>query len=52
MSKRLTTKFHFLTIVVMFMTAISIGSLALYREVTTNRASLHQFVSITAGILA
>ena len=42
MSKRLTTKFNFLTIVVMLMTAISIGLLALYREVTTNRDELVQ----------
>jgi hypothetical protein len=52
MSKRLTTKFNFLTIVVMLMTAISIGSLALYREVTTNRDELVQRGLITAGILA
>lgn len=52
MNKSLTTKFNFLTIVVMLMTAISIGALALYREVTTNRDELVQRGLITAGMLA
>lgn len=52
MKTSLTTKFNLLTIVVMLMAAISIGSLALYREVTTTRDELVQRGLITAGMLA
>lgn len=52
MKARLTTKFNFLTIVIIMITAISIGSLALYREVTSTREELVQRGLITAGILA
>lgn len=52
MKASLTTKFNFLTIVVILITAISIGSLALYREVTTTRDELVHRGMITAGILA
>lgn len=52
MKTSLTTKFNLLTIVVMLMTAISIGSLALYRDVTTTRDELVQRGLITAGMLA
>jgi len=52
MKASLTSKFNFLTIVIIMITAISIGSLALYREVTTTRDELVQRGLITAGILA
>ncbi|MGZ9132274.1 MAG: response regulator [Nitrospira sp.] len=52
MKARLTTKFNFLTIAIILVTAISIGSLALYREVTSTREELVQRGLITAGILA
>jgi len=52
MKTSLTTKFNLLTTVVMLMAAISIGSLALYREVTTTRDDLVQRGLITAGMLA
>jgi signal transduction histidine kinase/DNA-binding response OmpR family regulator/HPt (histidine-containing phosphotransfer) domain-containing protein len=52
MSTSLTTKFNLLTVVVMLLTAISIGSLALYREATTTRDELVQRGLITAGMLA
>ena len=48
----LTSKFNLLTIAIILITAISIGSLALYREVTTTRDELVQRGLITAGILA
>ena len=52
MRTRMTTKFNLLTIAVVLMTAISIGSLVLYREVTTTTDALVQRGMITAGILA
>ena len=52
MKTSLTTKFNLLTIAVMLMTAITIGSLALYREVTSTRDELVHRGMITAGILA
>ena len=52
MKASLTSKFNFLTIVIIMITAISIGSLALHREVTTTRDELVQRGLITAGILA
>jgi len=52
MRASLTSKFNFFTIVIIMITAISIGSLALYREVTTTRDELMQRGLITAGILA
>lgn len=52
MRTSLTTKFNLLTIAVVLMTAISIGSLVLYREVTTTTDALVQRGVITAGILA
>ena len=52
MKASLTSKFNLLTIVIIMITAISIGSLALYRKVTTTRDELVQRGLITAGILA
>ena len=52
MKASLTTKFNLLTIIVILITAISIGSLVLYREVTTNRDELVQRGLVTAGMLA
>ena len=52
MKTSLTTKFNLLTIAVMLMTAITIGSLALYCEVTSTRDELVHRGMITAGILA
>ncbi len=52
MSTSLTTKFNLLTITVVLMTAISIGSLVLYREVTTTTDELVRRGVITAGMLA
>jgi two-component system, sensor histidine kinase and response regulator len=52
MKTSLTTKFNLLTIVVILITAISIGSLMVYREVTTTRDALVQRGVITAGMLA
>lgn len=52
MKASLTTKFNLITIMVILITAISIGSLVLYREVTTNRDELVQRGLVTAGMLA
>jgi two-component system sensor histidine kinase/response regulator len=52
MRPSLTTKFNLLTIAVILMTAISIGLLVVYREVTTTRDELVQRGLITAGMLA
>jgi two-component system, sensor histidine kinase and response regulator len=52
MKTSLTIKFNLLAIVVMLIAAISIGSLALYREVTTTQDELVQRGLITAGMLA
>jgi two-component system, sensor histidine kinase and response regulator len=52
MKTSLTTKFNLLTITVILITAISIGSLMVYREVTTTRDALIQRGVITAGMLA
>jgi two-component system, sensor histidine kinase and response regulator len=52
MKGSLTSKFNFLTIAIIMITAISIGSFALYREVTTTRDELVRRGLITAGILA
>lgn len=52
MKTSLTTKFNLLTIMVVLMTTISIGSLVVYREVTTTREELVQRGLITAGMLA
>jgi signal transduction histidine kinase/DNA-binding response OmpR family regulator/HPt (histidine-containing phosphotransfer) domain-containing protein len=52
MRTSLTTKFNLLTIAVILMTAISIGLLVVYREVTTTRDELVQRGLITAGMLA
>ena len=48
----LATKFNFLTTVVILMTAVSIGALVMYREVTTTRDELVQRGLITAAMLA
>ncbi|MFO0700945.1 MAG: response regulator [Nitrospira sp.] len=48
----LTTKFNLLTIMVILMTASSVGALVLYREVTTTREELTQRGLITAAMLA
>ena len=52
MKASMTTKFNLLTIMVILINAIGIGSLVLYREVTTNREELVQRGLITAGMLA
>ena len=52
MNSSLTTKFNFLTIAVILITAISIGSLMVYREVTTKSEELRQRGLITAAMLA
>jgi two-component system sensor histidine kinase/response regulator len=52
MNSSLTTKFNFLTIAVILITAVSIGSLMVYREATTKSEELRQRGLITAAILA
>lgn len=52
MNTSLTAKFNLLTIVVILITAIGIGSLVMYREITTIREELVQRGVITAGMLA
>jgi sensor histidine kinase regulating citrate/malate metabolism len=52
MNSSLTTKFNFLTIAVILITAISIGSLMVYREATTKSEELRQRGLITAAMLA
>ena len=52
MNSSLTTKFNILTIAVILITAISIGSLMVYREATTKSEELRQRGLITAAMLA
>jgi len=52
MKTNLTAKFNLLTIGIILITAVSIGSLVMYREVATTRDELVHRALITAGMLA